>query len=268
MTMDCRKFTNDVMLDHSERLLDPQSRQDADNHLSACRACRDRYEEVKKVAGAVRQTLEAPAHKALMEQLEAGVLGQFARFQAGKRRSGSRHRIYWAAAVGVAAAVLVAVIIGITWKDQANVQPGQPNSNIVRKEPLPPPPPEPPTPPPPKAAPVTPVPPVTPAPEAPNPEPEPPRPAPPPPEVVRPPAPVVPEPRPTRPEPVLAPGEPSFAKGDFNRNRRLDLQDAAFLDQEILAGRVYDLAVADVTGDGQVDCGDVLAIIQAAEKNP
>jgi hypothetical protein len=73
----------------------------------------------------------------------------------------------------------------------------------------------------------------------------------------------VPVPAPPKPAP-----EPAFARGDLNRNRKIDTQDAATLDEQIRAGRTYDIAMADLTGDGRVDCGDVQAILQAAEQNP
>ncbi|MBI2932915.1 MAG: hypothetical protein HYY16_14820, partial [Planctomycetes bacterium] len=70
-------------------------------------------------------------------------------------------------------------------------------------------------------------------------------------------------PKPEPPPLVLAP-----MKGDYNHNGRLDLEDAEALNREILSGRTPDPDIWDCTQDGEADCADVLAIMQAQEKNP
>ena len=48
----------------------------------------------------------------------------------------------------------------------------------------------------------------------------------------------------------------------------IDAEDAKLLNEYIVAGRVYNLEITDMNGDGLEDCGDVLAILQIAEQNP
>jgi len=272
--MDCKALTNDVFLDYGDRMLDKDARKPIDQHLNDCKNCRIRHEEVKRIGGAVRATLQAPAHQALMEQLDAAVLGSLDSLAAQRGASSARQRRFWAIGIGVAAAVLVAVIVGMMMGGQEKEQKGVVGVPIPKPLPEPAPRPEPPKREPPKPEP--------PAPEPPKPEvvkPEPPKPEPPRPEPPKPPLPesprtkmpkepVEPAPQPPKVDPPKPAPEPAFARGDFNRNRKLDAEDAGFLDREIRSGRTYDPATADLNGDGRVDCGDVLAILMAAERNP
>ncbi len=282
--MDCKGVTNDLLVDYGERLSKGDERAAIDQHLNKCRGCRVRYEEVKLIAAGVRTTMQAPVHKALSDQLDAAVLGNLDKLVQQAAPSVHRKRIFWASSIAVAASLVIGIIV---WAATRGGQ-EKPADNIVKTGDTTPQPPKTDisTPVPPKSE--TPKPPVTvenpPAPKTENPiaPPKTETPAPPktetpaPPKTETPPIPESPRTKTTTPaitdvpkvEPPKREPERAIVRGDFNKNGKVDTQDVAYLNGQIIAGRTQDPAVADLTGDGRVDCGDVLAMLQTMERNP
>ncbi len=283
--MDCKGVTNDLLVDYADRLSQGDERAAIDQHLNKCRGCRVRYEEVKLIAGGVRTTLKAPVHKALSDQLDAAVLGNLDKLVQEAAPSLHRKRIFWASSIAVAASLVIGIVVWATTRGDSptlddtivkkNESPEPPKTEI----PTPVPPktedPKPPvtvkTPPPPKTEePIAPPPPKTETPAPPKTE------TPAPPKTETPNIPESPRTKTTTPantdvpkvEPPKREPERAIVRGDFNKNGKVDSQDVAFLNGQIIAGRTQDTAVADLTGDGRVDCGDVLAMLQTMERNP
>jgi dockerin type I repeat protein len=292
--MDCKGLTHDLLLDHVEGLCEQPLREPIDRHLQDCASCRERRHEVERIAAGVRTLLLAPPQKALVDQLDAAVLGGLDKLAPLAKAKPNRMPLWVGGIAAAAAAALVAVALSWGGSGGAPSERTQPpiaqapsTEPVTRPEPdrvaAPPSQPgrrpieEPHNPAGPSTEP-SPTPAPTPKadntqPPAPAPSPAPPAPPPPPPDTS--PRSRMPSSEPANPGPVPAPEpkrdpppEPAFARGDINGDRVIDVRDVEHLDSDIREGRTPDLGRADLTGDGRVDCGDVLALLRALERHP
>jgi len=103
--MDCENLTDDILCDLADRKAAPDDRLRAEEHLEACLPCRQRFEEVREIAAALRRSLEAPSNPALLNELDRTVLHSLLTEW---KSTADRRRWKWWALAGAAALVAAA----------------------------------------------------------------------------------------------------------------------------------------------------------------
>ena len=247
--MDCRRLTDDLLLDHSERRLNRDTRKQVEKHLHGCAPCGDRFEEVQSIARAMARTLAPNPPAELVAQLDAAILKG-----APPPVLRRLHPAFWSVAGIAAAAAVVLALVSWANRHETSIEP-----ELVGKPPnVNPPPVEPPRPAPPKPQPPREVI-ATPDPKAEPPKPEPPKPEP---QIVnkypRPEPPIDPEPEPPKPEPKPEPiPVPVLVKlGDLNGDGKIDIADRMILTAVLNDEEEGDLKIADLNNDGKIDVAD------------
>jgi hypothetical protein len=270
--MDCKHLTDDVLLDNAEHKLPRDVRKQVDYHLKKCDACRNRADDVVRIAAAIRkQPSGAPPQ--LMAQLDDAVMAFVRNPKSTRPASGWLGFVY--AAAGVAAAALVVTLVSV-WAmrhkaDEPTIvrEPTPPKVEPKKPEIVNAPKPEPEKKPEPKPEPK-------PDPKIvnENPRPEPPRepdpkPEPKPePKIVDKPQPK-PEPKPEpKPDPKPEPAPVAVKlEGDLNGDGKVDIADRLILTSYLNDGGDLD-ATADLNGDGKIDVADAQIIAQIIADQP